>query len=56
MEGNVEDKTQSTMQKTWETRGKIWKSSLAFCLIYPNDPLGPFLYEKKMVNSFPEGL
>jgi hypothetical protein len=56
MEGNVEDDTQSKMQKAWNGREKIWQSYLASCLIYPNDPLGPFLYEKIMVSSLLEGL
>jgi hypothetical protein len=38
MEGNAEDKTQSKMQKAWETREKIWQSYLAYSLIYPNYP------------------
>jgi hypothetical protein len=38
MEGNVEDETQRKMQKAWETREKIWQSSLASSLISPNDP------------------
>jgi hypothetical protein len=56
MEGNVEDKTQRKMQKAWGTREKCLQSSLASSLIYPNDPLGPYLYEKIMVNYFPEGI
>ena len=38
MEQNAEDETQSIMQKAQNTREKFWHSSLASCLIYPNDP------------------
>jgi hypothetical protein len=38
MEWNVEDETQSIIQKAWNTREKIWQISLASCLICPNDP------------------
>jgi hypothetical protein len=47
MEGNVEDETQRRMQKAWNTREKIWQSSLASSLIYPNDPpRAPFIWRK----------
>ena len=38
MEGNVEDETQSMMQKGLDTREKFWQSSLTSSFIYPNDP------------------
>jgi len=50
LEGNIEDETQSGMQKDWNVKEKIWQTSLASSFIYPNDPLEFLLYGKNMVN------
>jgi hypothetical protein len=53
---NVEDESQSRMQKAWNTREKIWQSSLPSSLKYPNEPPRALLYGENMVNSFPKGI